>query len=191
MLHKLLNKYDKVLTLKIFVSNNDNELKGLYHDITKKHNEKAFNNISHIDAGFDLYLPNTMTFHGPNEGDLNPVNKVDFGICCSAQIITDSNKIYNSGYYLHPRSSLSKTQLRLANSTGIVDAGYRGNIIGMFDVVNTRPHEVAVYFGKKHDRYLQICAPGLIPILVEIVNSKEELGEDTERGDGGFGSTGR
>jgi dUTPase len=40
-----------------------------------------------------------------------------------------------------------------------------------------------------YDRLLQICAPGLEPIYVELVNSEEELGEATERGSGGVGST--
>jgi dUTPase len=68
--------------------------------------------------------------------------------------------------------------------------------MGMFDVVNV-PHadsdddREADYFGNKFDRYLQICAPGLVPIIVEVVNNKEDLGEETERGNGGFGSTGR
>jgi dUTPase len=44
---------------------------------------------------------------------------------------------------------------------------------------------------EKYDRLLQICAPGLVPIVVEIVNTMEELGSQTERGTGGFGSTGR
>jgi dUTPase len=38
---------------------------------------------------------------------------------------------------------------------------------------------------------VQICAPGLVPILVQIVDSMEELGGETARGGGGFGSTGR
>ena len=42
----------------------------------------------------------------------------------------------------------------------------------------------------KFDRHLQICSPNLIPIIVKMVNSREELGEKTARGDGGFGSTG-
>jgi dUTP pyrophosphatase len=110
-------------------------------------------------------------------------------------MITDTGKIYNTGYYMYPRSSLSKTQLRLANSTGIIDSGYRGHLIGMFDVVNIQKNisddNDFDYCGYKYDRYLQICSPGLVPILVKIVNNKEELGEETERGEGGFGSTGR
>jgi dUTP pyrophosphatase len=107
---------------------------------------------------------------------------------------TDTGKSFNTGYYMHPRSSLSKTQLRLANSTGIIDAGYRGHLMGMFDVVNIQPNSSddndCDFYGHKFDRYLQICAPGLVPILVEIVHNINELGGETERGSGGFGSTG-
>jgi dUTPase len=38
-------------------------------------------------------------------------------------------------------------------------------------------------------RMFQICSPTLEPFLVEIVDSEDELGS-TERGNGGFGSTG-
>jgi dUTPase len=65
----------------------------------------------------------------------------------------------------------------------------------MFDVVNI-DKEIqnkdmdADYYAKVNDRLLQICAPGLIPIYVEIVDFVNELGSETERGSGGFGSTG-
>jgi dUTPase len=45
------------------------------------------------------------------------------------------------------------------------------------------------YYMDAYSRMLQICAPGLIPIYVHIVNSVEELGPSTSRGQGGFGST--
>ena len=85
---------------------------------------------------------------------------------------------------MHPRSSIYKTPLRLANSTGIIDAGYRGNLIGMFDCF--APQHVL----NQHERILQICAPSLMPIFVEIVETIEGLGDETMRGGGGFGSTG-
>jgi dUTP pyrophosphatase len=108
----------------------------------------------------------------------------------------DTGKIFNTGFYMYPRSSLSKTRLRLANSVGIIDSGYRGNLIGMFDVVNIENENIneingGDYFAKVNDRLVQICAPGLIPILVEIVENEYELGNETsERGSGGFGSSG-
>ena len=203
LLNTLLNNYERVMYLKLFIDSNDNNLINMYHDAANKHNNNLYGNQTHIDAGFDLFAPTSeerniygdvLRFFGTGWKDANPVNKLDFKVCCSARMYLDSGKNFNTGYYMYPRSSLSKTQLRLANSVGIIDSGYRGHLMGMFDVVNI-PDDVndmeADYFGKEYDRYLQICAPGLVPIIIEIVNSKEELGEETERGEGGFGSTGR
>lgn len=205
LMNDLLNIYEKVMVLKLFVDSEDNNLRNMYYAAAENHNNKLINNISHIDAGFDLFAPGnegqeeeeygeSLRFFGPT-WDVSPVNKLDFKVCCSAKMYLDSGKSFNTGYYMYPRSSLSKTQLRLANSTGIIDAGYRGHLMGMFDVVNIPPlrDEIvkADYFGKKFARYLQICAPDLVPIIVEIVETKRELGEETIRGEGGFGSTGR
>ena len=89
---------------------------------------------------------------------------------------------------MYPRSSLSKRKLRLPNSVGVIDAGYRGNLIGMFDIVNSDEEYETV---NKFDRLVQICSPNLQPIVVEIVDEINELGEITHRGEGGFGSTGK
>ena len=196
-LASLLNMYDKVMVLRVFVDSDDDHLRDMYRNAALAHNNKVLTNMSHIDAGFDLFAPGSIDFFGPGWPGKSPVNKLDFKICCAARIHADTGKNYNTGYYMHPRSSLSKTQMRLANSTGIVDAGYRGHLIGMFDVVNIPPNptqtadRVSDYSGIKYDRYLQICAPGLVPIMVEIVDSLSDLGSETERGAGGFGSTGR
>lgn len=206
LMNLLLNSYEKIMFLKLFVDSDDNNLKNMYYAAAERHNNKLLKNHTHIDAGFDLFAPgneqnsdeeeiygNVLRFFGPGWSDASPVNKLDLKVICSAKIFTDTGKNYNTGYYMYPRSSLSKTKLRLANSVGIIDAGYRGHLTGMFDVVNIQNDSDDVeadYFGKAYDRYLQICAPGLVPIIVEIVNSIEELGEETERGAGGFGSTG-
>jgi hypothetical protein len=202
----ILSIYDKVMILKLYVDSDDDELKNVYINSANAHNNKIILKHDFIDAGFDLFAPGNegpelatygtlLRFFGTGWTDVGPVNKLDFRVCCSAKMVTDTGKVFNTGYYMYPRSSLSKTQLRLANSTGIIDAGYRGHLIGMFDVVNVQPDssddKEADYFGKKFERYLQICAPGLVPILVEIVENKEDLSEETERGDNGFGSTGR
>jgi dUTPase len=93
--------------------------------------------------------------------------------------------------------------LRLANNQGIIDAGYRGNLIGMFDLYQVSYfHEANHELGEfelltslplpgPYSRILQICAPGLIPIWVQVVDTVQELGATTSRGDGGFGSTGK
>lgn len=186
LLNNLLNIYDSVMYLKVFVDDDNNNLKQIYQNSVDEHNNKLYNNPHEINAGFDLYNPEIKTINANNK---KQVHKLDFNVICSAKMITDKNKTFNTGYYMYPRSSLSKTKLRLANCTGIIDSGYRGHLMGMFDVVHLLPNED--YVVNKYDRLLQICAPGLKPIVIEIVNTIEELGGETERGSGGFGSTGR
>lgn len=208
IMNSLLSIYDRVMVLKLYVDLNDVNLVDKYREAANNHNNRLFSNPHHIDAGFDLfspggpdsrddhnYDPSALRFYGPGWENQNPVNRLNLRVSCSARIFTDTGKMFNTGYYMYPRSSVSKTRLRLANSTGIIDAGYRGHLMGMFDVVNipdNLPASIqADFFGQKYDRYLQICAPGLIPIIVEIVDSRQDLGDETERGSGGFGSTGR
>lgn len=179
---KILEMYDRVMELKIFVDSSNGELIEKYHDAAKSHNQKLFENIEYFDAGFDLYLPENTYFESDN------INKIDHQIVCSAKMYTDTNKVYNTGYYLYPRSSISKTPIRLANSTGIIDAGYRGHIIGMFDSIN---QDQDLFSMEKFTRLLQICGPNLCPIFVVIVDKFEDLGVQTVRGSGGFGSTGK
>ena len=80
---------------------------------------------------------------------------------------------------LFPRSSISKTNLRLANAVGVIDSGYRGEIMLKFDREGVRDYEVG-------DRVGQLM---LIPIpsiqFVEVVNLP-----NSDRSSGGFGSTG-
>ena len=208
IMNTLLNIYDRVMVLRLYIDVNDINLIDRYRQAANEHNNKLLNNPHHIGAGFDLFAPgasdsrddhdvdpSVLRFFGPGWPNQNSVNRLNLRVSCSARIFTDTGKIFNTGYYMHPRSSLSRTPLRLANSTGIIDAGYRGHLMGMFDVVNIPDNlsdsRQADYYGQKFDRYLQICAPGMIPIIVEIVDYREELGEETARGGGGFGSTGR
>jgi len=171
----LLNLYPRYMHLTIYVDPLNTGLFEKYYEAIHNHNSRLSNKF--IDAGFDLYVPETQQ---TNLG----LNRINFAIKCCAQIHENGFASYNTGFYLHPRSSISNTPLRLANSTGIIDAGYRGNIIGAFDcLVNS--HGV-----NYHERIAQICAPGLMPIFVELVDTENALGARTERGSGGFGSTG-
>jgi dUTPase len=176
----LFNHYPAFMYLRIFIEQNDHDLKMRYDDHIRNHNSKIFNDPRHIDAGFDLFVP-----HNLNCARENGVNKINHRIKCSASILSENRAPYNTGYYLHPRSSIIKTPLRLANSTGIVDSGYRGNIIGAFDCNSDH------YLVNEFERLIQICAPSLMPIYVELVENEKDLGEETARGGGGFGSSGR
>ena len=182
--------HDRFMHLKLFIDYNDindateaANLKQININSAANHNQKILSDPHFFDAGFDIYLPSDTVFHS------GQTNKVDFKVKCCAKIhylsTTDTSRSYFTGFYTHPRSSLSKTPLRLANSTGIIDAGYRGNLIGMFDCNSNND-----YTSYQLSRLLQICAPNLMPIFVEIVDTIEALGPNTSRGTGGIGSTG-
>ena len=81
---------------------------------------------------------------------------------------------------LFPRSSISKTILSLSNSVGVIDSGYRGPIMFKFRY----PEEGMVY--DVGDRIGQII---IMPYPTIEFEEVEEL-SSTERGEGGFGSTG-
>lgn len=169
----LLQYYGKYMYLKIYVD--DLHLKETYLEAVSQHHVKMTRDLRHADAGFDLFAPSEQ------ETEVS-IHTIDFKVVCSAQIVCTSLK-YNTGFYLYPRSSISRTHLRLANQVGIIDAGYRGHLIGVFDVLYSAPI-------KARDRYVQIVSPYMCPIVVEVVSSLEELGCETVRGLGGFGSTG-
>jgi dUTP pyrophosphatase len=95
-----------------------------------------------------------------------------------------------------PRSSIRKTGLQLSNSVGVIDSGYRGELQATFNklfggeamydemkVKEIQPND----FYKVGDRVAQIMIIPHPPIEFEEAN---EL-SDTERGAGGFGSTGK
>lgn len=175
------NNCDRVMELRIFIEGNDNKLNDMYVNAAISHNAQMHNS-DFPDAGFDLFTPFDTQCMG---GD---VTKINFSVQCAARMVCENGKTFNTGFFMMPRSSLSGTPLRLANSVGVIDSGYRGNLIGKFDCLAGLDGN---YFVKQYDKLLQIVAPGMVPIYVTVVNTTDELGENTERGSGGFGSTGR
>jgi dUTP pyrophosphatase len=83
-----------------------------------------------------------------------------------------------------PRSGLaSKQGLTLANSPGLIDAGYRGEVICA--MVNLDPAEkVEIHVGDRVAQLVIVEVPAVVPSWVD------EL-PPSHRGEGGFGSTGR
>lgn len=124
------------------------------------------------DAGLDIFCPEDVTI------PKNQMGKINLGIACEA---LQNDRLEGVSYYMYPRSSIIKTPLRLANSVGIIDKGYRGNLMGCFDNISGEDYTI-----KKGTRLLQICAPNLETITFSMT---DELSE-TSRGKGGYGSTG-
>lgn len=79
-----------------------------------------------------------------------------------------------------PRSSISELDLSLANSVGVIDSGYRGEVKCRFKRLDS-----AEYTYKIGDRIAQLI---IIPIPNIEFEESEELTK-TERNWGGFGST--
>jgi dUTP pyrophosphatase len=121
------------------------------------------------DSGLDVFFPFDVDI-GPHETKL-----INLHITCEAL-----QGDVNISYYLYPRSSIYKTPLRMANSVGIIDAGYRGSLRVPVDNRSNESYRV-----ERGQRLFQICSPTLTPLSFEVVNSLSE----TARGDGGFGST--
>jgi dUTP pyrophosphatase len=165
-------------TFRMFVNKDFPELVELYKTQIQKHNHAILND-PHPNSGFDLHFPDTALFSG------NTLNSQFVNFQVKGQMVYNDRI---TGYYVYPRSSISKTPLYLANGAGIIDAGYTNYLIGAFRNINTYDNQV--FEVKKHERLLQICHPLLCPILIEWVEEESDLVK-TSRGDGGFGSTGK
>lgn len=81
-----------------------------------------------------------------------------------------------------PRSGLSKHGVTVANAPGVIDSGYRGELMVRLTTTSTTPYQV--YFA---DRIAQLL---IVPIARPEITLVDHL-DDTERGTNGFGSTGR
>ena len=190
-------------TLDLFIMRHPNmtdqkyaELVTIYTEKIATHNKKVADVSSYPDSGFDLFIPYDVSSHdfGYTNNRLSPVTfRVPLGVKCAMSASASASAERTPvGYYLYPRSSIVKTPFRMANSVGIIDAGYRGEIMGVVDNIDAANNDTNTCLEKYMpplSRVFQICAPSLEPFFVRIVEHECELGV-TERGSGGFGSTG-
>ena len=190
---------DNYYMLNLFITNDVPKSICKKYNFLKNENNSVFKNIvknPYIDAGIDLYCISNQKIKNGSIG-----NKIDLGIKCS-MIYYSTNKITNKtnsvpcGYYLYPRSSTgSKTPLRLSNSVGIMDSGYRGNVIACFDNIDYfNQFNESCYDISMGSRLVQICPPNItFPTVINIVDIESSLDipkTNNLRGTGGFGSTG-
>lgn len=116
----------------------------------------------------------------------------------SVEFKDDGRVIYHTGLHfalpedyemeIRPRSSMTKTIATMQNAPGTLDQGYRGELLLVHrDII--APLQANNEF-KIGDRCAQILVRRRERIVWNEVNTQEELG-DTERGEGGFGSTGK
>lgn len=143
----------------------------------KKLNENAVipSYSKYGDAGMDL-TATSMEVTGEID-QIYPIGKneykfIEYGTSISIEIPDGHVGL------VFPRSSISKTGLTLANSVGVIDSGYRGEIKCRFKYLGGAKYEIG-------DRIAQIM---IIPHPVVQFEEVLEL-STTERGEGGFGST--
>jgi dUTP pyrophosphatase len=84
---------------------------------------------------------------------------------------------------LFPRSSIRNTDLVMSNSVGVIDAGYLGEIMATFNILNLHTVENSYQVG---DRIAQLV---IVPVPLAQYVEVDELSE-TERNTSGHGSTG-
>jgi dUTP pyrophosphatase len=155
---------------------------------------------ANCDEAIELYK-NHSTYHQGDSGldlfivadEVIPAGEtrlVDLGISCQLKGTRYISKYHANdtkvdkyfSYNMYSRSSISKTPLRLANGVGLCDAGYLGPLKAALHNTGTTDYTV-----KKGERYVQLARPDLELVSFELV---EEL-RSTDRGTGGFGSTGK
>ena len=125
-------------------------------------------------AGVDLFCV------ADKDCPISQVTLLDLGV--KARMLDSSGVPVH--FMLAPRSSIWKQGVTQANSVGIIDASYRGYLMGA--VVPFAFQTVKIVDGA---RLFQVLAPGMGHISKVVLRRQSEL-DTTSRGEGGFGSSG-
>lgn len=149
----------------------DPEVRSMYREHLKKHRP--------TDSGVDVLTPED---HYLKSGDIGA--EMRLGIICAA--VTE--KYEPAPYLLLARSSMSLTPLRMSNQIGLADMGYRGELIARVDVISGSEFHL-----EQGRRLFQIVQHNWMPWKnIHLVDSIHELpAAPDNRGEGGFGSTGK
>jgi dUTP pyrophosphatase len=133
--------------------------------IKKLHKDAVIPTKAHAtDAGCDLYATSCHYDNG----------LIIYGTGIAVEI--------PEGYVglVFPRSSIANTHLTLSNSVGVIDSGYRGEVMAKFRKGGTRGYNVG-------DRIAQLI---ILPYPEVVFEEADELSE-SDRGTGGYGSSGK
>ena len=121
----------------------------------------------------------------------------DLSCVSGPEVDDDGNFVYHTGLALEipeghvgllfPRSSIAKKNMLLSNSVGVVDCHFRGEVLAKF-----KPYYSEVSKHKEYHIYEKgdrICQLIVIPIL-EVEMEEAVVLSKTDRGEGGYGSSG-
>jgi dUTP pyrophosphatase len=159
------------ITMELYIAPTSNRARDWYKGAVDSYMAKPY---EQRDAGLDTFCNTSVV------GKPGATEKLDLSTRAAAY---DPQRGMFRAFLLMPRSSISKTPMRMANSVGLIDAGYRGILLGAVDF----QQEFTAGAG---ERYFQIVGADLLPW--KAIHIVEEIpGGATLRGEGGFGSTGR
>lgn len=120
------------------------------------------------DAGYDLYAVQTLTIQ-PGESAL-----VGTGIAMALPTATEAQ--------VRPRSGIAlKHQVTVLNAPGTIDADYRGEVKVILINHGRAPFQI--------EKGMKIAQMVIAPVLATQLSEASSL-DDTQRGEGGFGSSG-
>ncbi|HAU84212.1 MAG TPA: dUTP diphosphatase [Lachnospiraceae bacterium] len=141
----------------------------------KKLNPKAVipSKAHSTDAGFDLHCTGSSIDWGMQE------------VTCHTGLAFEIPKGYAG--LIFPRSSICKKPLMLHNAVGVIDSCYRGEVTAKFVITDPRMLLMEASSYQEGDRIAQMI---IMPYPEIEFEEAEELSE-TERGEGGYGSTGK
>lgn len=153
------------------------------------------------DAGYDMI----SVSHPRVVGDLyqgslfKSIKYIEYDTNLIMEPSSDSYGDYEFFSLMYPRSSISKYNLSLCNSVGVIDSGYRDTIKVRFNYI-PQPENYLVFQNKfllvsidqskiyqKGDKVAQLIFAKHVHPKVNIVESLSS----SDRGKGGFGSTGK
>jgi dUTP pyrophosphatase len=133
-------------------------------------------------AGVDLYCVKTQAVTN------HTATLLDLGVK-GRMIRHGPSGVNPCHYWLAPRSSIWKSGVRQANSLGVIDLSYRGVLMGavLANTMSSMTDPIGIQAGT---RLFQVLAPDMGYISRVLLQPLEEL-DETSRGEGGFGSTGK
>jgi len=153
------------------------------------------------DAGYDLISSSAPKVVGEiYQGYLfKNISYIEYETNISIEPNSDEFEDYDFFSYLFPRSSISKYNLSLCNSVGVIDSGYRGTIKVRFNYL-IQPENISIVDGKhlltsidkskiyqKGDKICQLIFSRHIHPKIFMTKKTNQ----TKRNKGGFGSTGK
>ena len=170
-----------------FLNELDNVLSTITNEIQSEYNKKTFSS-SKINLKVKKLTENAIVPSYSKEGDAgmdltitNVIGETDNSVTYGFGIAMEIPKGYVG--LVFPRSSIRKYDLILSNSVGVIDSGYRGELQATFK--KTNGFESSKYeIGERGAQIMIIPYPE-----IQMVET-DEL-SNTERGEGGFGSTGK